>query len=828
MSRHHAVNAAVAVGLDVEKYICGDPATGQACAYHGECKFQAQKPATVRAEVVIAAHQSLFGTLSKIITENVGLVVVDKSWWKAGLNMARETRIAGFADAITSFPPLRDANATFGKFNRPKYAPKIMVPDDKATQKLIEWSLKAEAAFLDTPVDCLVSKAIVLATGLTGENCREAIKLEWRRQVEPAIWPGMPRKMRKDAIEAAIVNANLPKRAGIWRALAELLDGAETHTGRLQADERPDVRGADPVILLHSRRDISTQLEDLPILLLDASFPEQIIKYFLPRINATTRIDATAPFMTVTQIIRGWGRSYMVPAHTSKVAPEENRRRENFLAELRDFVALNKTDRGALVVTYKDIEHHFAKIPGVATGHFNALRGIDAHRNVGAVFIIGRPLPDFNELRTMAMALTGLPVPIETPHKEFRGLVMANGSNRSIEVRAYADPTLEMLRSAITDAEVIDNVGRARAVNRTSPDDGVHVYLMTDVVTPLPVTTLNNWSNLRLSPVARMAASGCVLHCSVDAQKVYPDLFPTPNAAKLAIRREKARWVSNPYERVPHKGTTPTSPAGPRPLPARRRREKALNGLVRSRDDRRQPLLAGTEARIANPMAAPGSTTARRTRRRHEPSERGDRPTNTRSRIALSTSRGQRAEGQGHSHRYPHRPHTQRLNPSQALRRHYRHTRTSQHSDGLLNRRSNPMGEAKKRRPKANQPLNQAISQFADSVLYGSGDAPTVTIGPLVWGIEPGHDTKHWYFIVGSADAAGNFRSDQLSIPQDDKPLAKEARAALMQAFIERRPVVVHDFDDELEMIRFCEALWACDKTHRLLAAVEQERGIEK
>jgi hypothetical protein len=122
-------------------------------------------------------------------------------------------------------------------------------------------------------------------------------------------------------------------------------------------------------------------------------------------------------------------------------------------------------------------------------------------------------------------------------------------------------------------------------------------------------------------------------------------------------------------------------------------------------------------------------------------------------------------------------------------------------------------------------PRISTLRRFADSVLHGGGDAPTVTIGPLVWGIEPGHDTKHWYFIVGSADARGNFRTDQLKIEKDDKALAEETRAALMLVFIERRPVVMHDFDDELAMARYCEALWPCDKTHRLRASVEQERG---
>lgn len=438
-----------------------------------------------------------------------------------------------------------------------------MVPDENATHRLVEWSTRAERAFLLTEVDHLVSKANVLALGLTAIDCREAAKLEWRRRVKPNIWPGMPKKLRKEAAEAAAVNASLPRRSGIWHALGELLDGVTTHTGRLQIGERADAMGPEPTILLHSRREIPSQLADLPMLMLDASLPEQIIQHFLPRFTVLDRIDAAAPFMTVTQVMRGWGRSYMVPSYTAKVTTEENRRREGFLAELRDFVALNKTSRGALVVTYEAIEEAFANIPGVATGHFNALRGIDAHRDVGAVFVIGRPLPDFNELRTMAMALTGLPIPIEEPHKETRGLVMADGSNRSIEVRAYANPVLERLRSAITDAEVIDNVGRARAVNRQSAEDGVHVYLMTDVVTPMPVTTLTNWDNLRLSPVARMAARGGVLRCSADAHKAYPDLFPSANAAKVAIHRDMASRVTSPYEYLLIRECNPALPLSP-------------------------------------------------------------------------------------------------------------------------------------------------------------------------------------------------------------------------------------------------------------------------
>ncbi len=120
--------------------------------------------------------------------------------------------------------------------------------------------------------------------------------------------------------------------------------------------------------------------------------------------------------------------------------------------------------------------------------------------------------------------------------------------------------------------------------------------------------------------------------------------------------------------------------------------------------------------------------------------------------------------------------------------------------------------------------VTDAVGQFADSLLVGAGDAPTVAIGPLVWNVEQGHDTKHWYFIVGTADASGRFRVDQFRVDFDDQPFAENCQASLIMELVGRRPVVIHSFDDELDLIRFCDAVWPCAKTKRIRASIEQER----
>ena len=162
--------------------------------------------------------------------------------------------------------------------------------------------------------------------------------------------------------------------------------------------------------------------------------------------------------MRVHQILGGWGKTSLVPS--DKAAPEENERRKGLLRELADFVRLN-SGGNALAITYKAVEPYFAA-PGVQTGHFNAIAGLDCYRDVRSLFVIGRPLPDPRDMLALARAVTGRPIAAESGQVETRGALMADGTGAAINVRVYADPDLEAVRSAITDAEVVQSIGRGR------------------------------------------------------------------------------------------------------------------------------------------------------------------------------------------------------------------------------------------------------------------------------------------------------------------------------------------------------------------------------
>lgn len=528
-----AVHDALAIHAKVEQAVCGSGKPGEPfCPWRtgrDQCLFQAQKPAIANADVIIIAHQVMFTSLPKEVRRGLAAVIVDESWWQAGLLPHRELNLDGFADEPLRHPVL--ARSPKG----------LLVSDDPETNDLHALSAMAEKGFRSITEGELVSKEAMIGVGLTAAHCASAIALEWRRLREGVIQPGQTQQQRKEAMQSAKGNGVIPKRASLWRALKDLLEGDASHTGRIQIGRRDTADGSLATILLHSRLDIREEIFKLPMLLLDATMPTEIVRHYLPRLEVLAEVRSAAPHMTVHQIIGGWGKTSLVPH--DRATAEENRRRGELVNELADFVALNSAG-DALVLTYQAIEERFAR-PGIRTAHFNAIAGLDEFKGVRSLFVIGRPLPDSRELREAALALTGLPIPDEVGHDETRGALMIDGSGAALNVRAFKDPTLEAMRAAITEAEITQAVGRGRGVTRTS-DNPLRVWLFTDVATAFPVTSLVRWAETRPSIVERMAGRGLVLTSAADGARIYPDLFVSAAAARQALHRIRVDFCDIP------------------------------------------------------------------------------------------------------------------------------------------------------------------------------------------------------------------------------------------------------------------------------------------
>jgi hypothetical protein len=116
--------------------------------------------------------------------------------------------------------------------------------------------------------------------------------------------------------------------------------------------------------------------------------------------------------------------------------------------------------------------------------------------------------------------------------------------------------------------------------------------------------------------------------------------------------------------------------------------------------------------------------------------------------------------------------------------------------------------------------LDQSISQIVKHLRGGNAVSPHVLIGPLVWEGDP--DDRQWYSVLDSGDRHG-FRCDKLAF-KTDKEFGEKTIASLHCALIQEKSIVVHIFDDELEMARWAHAIWPSPKTRKIREDIAAER----
>jgi putative DNA primase/helicase len=522
-----AVRDAIAAGETVEEAACGKPG-GASCVFRQTCAYHLQ-PATARdADVVVAAHDVIIGgKLPAGIGRGFALILTDESWHDRGAEtrtLTTETLLAG----ESAHPVLRHDDP--------------LRPDDLATADLHVLRRKLAAA-IEASQDAHPSRAALVAAGLTASDCREASRLEWRRKVTGLLRPGMAPEARRDAVQRCAGNAAIPRLSALWKAAAALLDGEEEACGRIELSRREDAEGSSRILLLHTVRPIAEAVTALPMLLLSATLSEPLMRQRLPGLVILAEVRAVAPHMRLHQILGGFGKTSIIPH--PKADEAENKRRRNRIADLRDFISSRTGGARTLVITYLELEPFLAGLPGVEVAHFNAISGRDEwgpqsdRPGVRFLFVIGRPMARPETTRRLAAAMTGRALPEEEAGKVTRGATMRDGTARPIEIRAYADPDLEAVRASITEAELIQAIGRGRGINRTAANP-LDVWLLAgDVVVPLPLDSLTSWQDAAPGPVDRMAARGVVLTSPSDAARAYPDVFPKgEKSAREALRRQ--------------------------------------------------------------------------------------------------------------------------------------------------------------------------------------------------------------------------------------------------------------------------------------------------
>ncbi|MBR1300598.1 hypothetical protein [Bradyrhizobium sp. AUGA SZCCT0042] len=577
-----AVAAAEAIGADVEKTACCKTRKGQdpiLCPFYDQCGYQAQKKAAKNADVVFCAHQYMFA-VPKVLTRKVGFVVIDESFWQSGLSFSNIAVDALDAELATF--PVRDNGQDKNSDDTAHLADLIDRLKLAVTLARGEQVLGFDGNF--SRDDGYLTKSALLAAGLLPGNAHEggsgaaAAKLEWRRKVDVDLTPSSSEETAKARAKEFRFLGQLGKRASMWRAVEELLSGPDEATGRLRIVMKNTKDGAVLCLRINGRREIHQKIAKLPVAVLDATLSLEILKYFFPQIQVALDLKVMAPHEHMTQVVG----LPVGKASLSKLEPgkrsntEENRvanKRERLLKTVRKLAAGRRT----LLITNKELEPLFEEAgPNFETAHFNAIEGIDRWRDVDCLITIGRPLPAPDAVEQMAAALTGKPISLpQQPPKRAGGrpqtmieqeqtVRLKNGADVTLTARVFGLPEAELIRQAVTNAAIVQAVGRARGVNRTAANPVEIWMILDDTVLPLELDAVVAFTDLEPNKIDIMIERGIVPAYSADAAKLYPDLWPTSQAARKAYSRDGLDVVNNRRRSVTASDKDDGVPASPR------------------------------------------------------------------------------------------------------------------------------------------------------------------------------------------------------------------------------------------------------------------------
>ena len=535
-----AVRDARGVGLPVETAVCHrrGPGEGATCPFYEVCGYQAQKKQ--RPDLWFVPHELLFAKKPAAIGK-VAVVIVDEAAWAKGL------------EGVTGYPVempldlLHDA---------------VMLPDDQSsieTRRLRHVHGITRAA-LDSLPDGPLCRAAVLDAGLTFETGQDGHRLSWRRVTDPGLVPGLSRDTRRELVSQVRENRNAMRVARFFATLEHLLGhGGPEASGWVSLATTEDKDG-NPVrvVRLRGRRSVAKDWK-VPTLHLDALLDPDLLHPYWPELVVTAEIEGRTPHQHIRQLHgKDWPKSALVPDAWSDQQEGERRLKNSERLRAAVWREARATGGRVLVVAQKAVEDYWRQagpIPAnVELAHHNAVAGRDewgpqpGGPGVERLVVVGRTLPRPGSVEAIAEALTGCALKVRASRfdRQDAAIHLADGTAISTEADRHPDPVAEAVRWQICEGELIQIIGRARGVSRTSADP-VEILVLTDRPLPLAVDEAVTWD--ALAPTAgdlMLAQGGVALVSPSDAARCYPNLWPSPAAARQAAVR--GGWVTFPNE----------------------------------------------------------------------------------------------------------------------------------------------------------------------------------------------------------------------------------------------------------------------------------------
>ncbi|MCJ2068390.1 RepB family DNA primase [Methylobacterium sp. J-030] len=392
------------------------------------------------------------------------------------------------------------------------------------------------------PEEGPLQRELLARHGVTRALAASAYKMEWDRKREPNILPGMQPKARKASV--AVVgqhNAEIRLLAGSWAELRDFLAGDAAASGRLSLRYDPE---AEARVLERRSLDAVVSSWSAPVLAIDATLPEASLLEPVIGQRVEIRADITARWsehVTARQILGSPTTASKLGIVEGQQPPEPKRIVHYLLRLIRLRAALAWPGVVAVIAPKRLIEilKGLGLPPNVETGHYGGIAGIDRWRDAAGLITIGRLQPGPPIAEGMAGVVSGRVPERIRPDAEGRcwypkaeaGVRLADGSGVRVETERHPDPVAEALRAQVTEAQLIQAVGRIRPLRRTA-ETPAFVDIITDVPLPVSIDRAVAWKDALPGGWADMAPAGVILESETDIMAAFPDLAPTRKAAR--------------------------------------------------------------------------------------------------------------------------------------------------------------------------------------------------------------------------------------------------------------------------------------------------------
>ena len=498
-------------GKDITKACC--KFKKQKCKFYDDgCGYQEQFP-DEQPQVWIGAHEMMHYAQKRF--GKIAFIIIDESFWKRGVygveTRGDETRGISLDDMAIDMPS-------------PGYR-----------KDLIEM-------LFAHPLGAL--QRVHICDWFTPGHCKFMIGVEWERVNSLKLTPQMSAAQIKK-IEKEMPKVRTARRmVGVWGALRALLnDPAIAVSGRLILDENDagqrilKVRGVKPV----------RKSRQVPTFIMDATLPDiAILQAWFPRVEIVANIDVVMPeHVHVTQIL-GAPVSKRRLFRWRKKEPKDGQRNLKAIRRLVVQWWMEHGRKPMLVICQEAVEEWLKKVGlpnGIEVAHYNNISGLARFKDVGSMLLIGRTIPRPVAIESFAGALTG-EEPIKVPADQWwyppveRAIRMADGTGILVErCDQHPDPVGEHVRFQICEGEMLQALGRARAINRTA-ESPLAIGIVADVVLPITVNKVEVWQ--APSRAMEPAEEGAMLFSPKDMVEIWPWVWKTVDEAKKPLGKIRA------------------------------------------------------------------------------------------------------------------------------------------------------------------------------------------------------------------------------------------------------------------------------------------------